>query len=355
MKTLLVIIAVIFIFISYSSTYAADSVASVVIAKGEVQAHLNGKSTAIKGGDKIVEGTRIKTASKSFVKLLFNDKSQINVGPESEMLVNQFEKGRPGVLSVLGGQIRAQVEKGGDKNKLFIGTKTASMGVRGTDFSVIFNPQNNVSNTITYSGEVVVAAGQKDLSWRSLDKVMSRPEVVRIREGQFSMVNPAVSTKPTMAVKLSPAQFKVLAQNTNFAEKDKKEKSSERDEKKTVIRSMIPAGLNSRAAMTDNNGLDKMLGEELIQAVKEEKKEETSAAVASNMAVVEVPPAEGLFDKESGAIAPPAGGFIDFGTGLYIPPPPGSMFDENTGVYIPPATLGSFDMDTGSYVNPEGF
>ena len=124
MKTLLVIIAVIFIFISYSSTYAADSVASVVIAKGEVQAHLNGKSTAIKGGDKIVEGTRIKTASKSFVKLLFNDKSQINVGPESEMLVNQFEKGRPGVLSVLGGQIRAQVEKGGDKNKLFIGTKT---------------------------------------------------------------------------------------------------------------------------------------------------------------------------------------------------------------------------------------
>jgi hypothetical protein len=52
---------------------------------------------------------------------------------------------------------------------------------------------------------------------------------------------------------------------------------------------------------------------------------------------------------------PPAGGFLDLTTGLYVPPPPGSEFDPNTGVFIPPSSLGTFDPSTGQYQAPVGF
>jgi hypothetical protein len=54
-------------------------------------------------------------------------------------------------------------------------------------------------------------------------------------------------------------------------------------------------------------------------------------------------------------MAPPAGGFVDMMTGLYLPPPPGSAFDANTGVFMPPPTMGGIDPKTGGFMPPQGF
>lgn len=121
-----------------SRAILAEDVAKVVLLKGQVKAKLSNGSVVDVVADQIfLEGAVLQTAEKSFVKLIFIDKSQMNLGPNSQMVINSFPKKRPGIITLVKGQIRSQVTKDymemDDKNKskLYIKTKTAAMGIRG--------------------------------------------------------------------------------------------------------------------------------------------------------------------------------------------------------------------------------
>ena len=59
------------------------------------------------------------------------------------MVVASFTKKKAGILNLIKGKLRSKVTKDymnmsdKEKSKLFIVTKTAAMGVRGTEFQVI--------------------------------------------------------------------------------------------------------------------------------------------------------------------------------------------------------------------------
>lgn len=297
--------------------------ATVILVKGTVKT-ASGKVLVLK--DKIPAGETVSTEPRSFVKLLFKDNSQLNVGPESSVKIEPTQEGEPGLVNLVSGQIRSKVTKDPLKSdqaydRFRVKTKTAAMGVRGTDFQVIYNGENENTSVITYEGTVAVASPD------GRDPVFVQP-------GQFSGISPEV-TRPSVPVKVSPAQLESLKGNETMQALDPN--TAQKSEGKS---SPIPPGVDPRAFAS---GGDRSAAEQLGL---------TAAPVEAPSA--NAPPPEGFFDAKTGEYAPRAGGLIDIKTGIYVPPPPGSAFDPNTGVYMPPAAMGKFDPATGSYVPPKG-
>ncbi len=128
-------------------------VAIVKLLRGEVyQLYLSGRRL-LKVGDWVRVGDVVQTSEKSFVKLVFLDKSQMNVGPESEMKIETFSGKESGIIDIIKGKIRSQVTKDylrmrdEDKAKLFHKTKNAVMGVRGTEFDISYGEENGIGTT----------------------------------------------------------------------------------------------------------------------------------------------------------------------------------------------------------------
>ena len=353
MKTIL---SVFLIFTLSSSLHAQkdEGVAKAIIIKGKVQATYQGSKTELQKGSWIKEGTVLESEEKSFVKLLFIDKSQMSLGPSSKMAVTQFPKNDAGIISLMKGQLRSKVTKDymnikdQDKSKLFIKTKTAAMGVRGTDFRVDFNPRNSNTSLITFSGAVAMAQIPKmrDLAslnnQKRLERLVSSPAAVMVKKGQFSGVIPGKTKRATPPVKLNPAQLNTLKKNDNFQASNKK-----KDFAPTVAakRAPIPPGVDSKEFSNNSNSIEKEMS--VAMGVPETNLAPTAVIDPQNTTLAAAPvDAAGTADM---GLKP--GGFIDLNTVNYIPPPENSVYDAATETYIPPVNYGGFDPATGDYKN----
>ncbi len=319
-------------------------IAEVVRIRGEATQLSPGARIAkvVEIGDKFIEDTSIVTGPKSFLKIKFVDNSEMNVGPESKIVIAEMKRESPGVISLLKGRIRTEVQKDATSttNKLFIKTRTAAMGVRGTDFQTIYNPDNKMTSLLTYRGEVAMARVDektyqkleeapekaierndvtkdvvvKEVPAAKLDeaaelgKILKSQSTVLVPPGQNSFASDALK-KASLPVKISPVQLEVLYKNKELIEKPR----------------------------------------ENINVVSEaEKPVTTTLKVAEQKA-----PVEGLFNEKTGDFAPKAGGFIDLNTGLYVAPEAGAVLDKEKGVYVS-KKVGDIDADTGQYVAPKG-
>jgi hypothetical protein len=334
---------------------------------------IKGKTVKLKKGDWLPEGSKVKTAARSFAKLLFIDKSQMNVAPKSQVEIKAFPKDKAGIINLIKGKVRSKVTKNymnmdKSKSKLFIKTKSAAMGVRGTDFQVIFNPKNDVTSLVTFEGRVAMVKIDRDLpkikiNQDILESRLNSSESVMVKQGQYSGVNPT-STRATVPVKISPSQLETMknseegsGKKTDSSMKGKGQSSNigagAKSEKRSAVgvRSIIPPGVSAKAFSSEAK-IEKVIEKSVGGA--EAKEIVTVAKQQIEIVKEDAPPPEGFLDKSTGVYAPPAGGYIDQNTGLYIPPPPGSSFDANAGVYVPPPTMGGFDQETGEYMAPEG-
>ncbi|MFW5887646.1 MAG: FecR family protein [Bacteriovoracia bacterium] len=329
--------------------------AKIVIMRGKVSVSNDGKKfSSAQKNQWLNEGTIIQTQKGSFAKLLYMDKTQVSVGPNSSAkIVTAPQEGQKGLVNLVKGKIRSAVVRNpmadGKENKFFIKTKSAAMGVRGTDFSVIYNDQNNVTSTITYEGEVkMISLGQNaPIDQAGLNQMLNSPTAVSVRQGQFSNINPQGSNTTTIPTKLNPAQFNSLKNNASMEEGSPNKTSQNKVGK---YRSIIPMGADAKEFSAKSEGLNETLGTKTIEIA------ETEIATEAPIAEVEAPapPPEGMVNQETGQMAPPAGGFVDLKTGIYVAPPPGSAYDPVSETYVPPADMGSFDPDGGGYVPPEG-
>jgi len=255
-----------------------------------------------------------------------------------------MKSGSEGVISLLKGKLRTSVQKTerpSNVNKFFIKTRTAALGVRGTEFQTIYNPDNKITSLLTYKGEVAVAKIE-EYSLKNSDtsnvKIVNRDEitnkvsinngpeeklddvqilnkllkskaVVLVSSGQNSFVSENLK-KTSLPVKISPLQLEALYNNPDFQEK-------------------TPANLNLQSAVNTVN-----LKSTLVTAKQSS-------------------PAQGFFNEKTGDFAPKSGGFIDLNTGLYIPPDKDALLDPKSGVYVA-NKIGDIDADTGQYVAPKG-
>lgn len=343
---------------------AEEGVAKVVVIRGEVKGKMPDGSIVDLAKDMwLKEGTVIQSASGSFCRLLFIDKSTMNLGPESQMVIDQFPENAAGIITLMKGQVRSNVTKDymnnqeTDKSKLFIKTKTAAMGVRGTDFQVNYNPANDNTALITFKGAVAIAQfeavnGTGRFNQDFLERTVSSQVAVVVRQGEFSGVTPQTS-RATIPTKLNPIQLETLKKNDSGIQAKAPPAPAARKE----FRNPIPPGVDSKKFA--NNPTESMtktitlnISPEASKALNEKVNSERAAVnvVTSTTA----PPPEGFKDASTGAYAPPAGSVIDLATVNIIPPPKGSVFDPISQTYTIPPELGRVNPYTGSYEAPTG-
>jgi hypothetical protein len=327
-------IFIICLMLTTSVAWAQSKVAQVKMLRGEA---------SLKGGGKLVQdqwvssGVVIVTAEKSFVRLMFIDKSQMNIGPNSEMKIEQFGGGDAGVIDLVKGKIRSQVskdylqQKDKDKSKMFIKTPNAVMGIRGTDFMISTNGVN--TSAVLFEGEVVfeklAPSDARGINTDRLEAVVDRG--VRIMPGEFSVVE-AARPNPTVPSLLNVQQVETLEKNQDFSE------SAATDVSKAT-KSIVPGGLSGATISNTSTVLNKEL-------------EQTGVSVVADAPVkVDAESAKGFAREEN--VKPTSGSFLHVDSGVVIAPPKDAVFDSNSGTYIAPSSTGAVDK-SGSFVAPTG-
>ncbi len=147
-----------------------QKIAQIIMIRGEAHGKLpSGEVLALKKETWLSQGTIVKTANKSMLKLLFIDKSTLNLGPDSQIVISKFNSEKAGVIDLLRGSIRSKVSKDylqikeKDNSKLIIKTPSAAMGVRGTDFTVSFEEDSEVTKLQVWEGEVIFMETSKEI------------------------------------------------------------------------------------------------------------------------------------------------------------------------------------------------
>jgi hypothetical protein len=322
------------LFLGDSALAAPKKVAVVKLLRGEVNVLTLGKTTRLKTNDWVEDGAVVKTAEKSFVKLIFVDKSQMNVGPNSEMKIEKFDGKDSGVIDLVKGKIRSQVTKDylqiqdKDKSKLFIKTPNAVMGIRGTDFMISTNGKN--TSAVLFEGEVVFnRLDNRNISASGrLEDIVDRG--VRMFPGEFSVVE-AARPQPTVPSLLNVQQREKLEKNEGF---DTERAPGNTNEDKSA-KSVVPAGLSGQ--VTSNNS----------EVLKTEVAQVTTVAAEKAPASAD-PNGYVAGDK----VKPTNGSFLHVESGIIIAPGADSVLDANTNTYIPTIATGSVAAD-GDYVPPK--
>lgn len=328
------------LFSTFAIAAPRPDVAVVEKVRGTVTLLTPGQMIArkVSEGDKLKEESSILTGRGSFVKIRFIDNSVMSLGPESKAVIVHIDPKDPSVISLLKGKIRANVPPNAEgKEKFYVKTRTAAMGVRGTEFQTLYNPENRITNLLTYSGEVAivktddhqmlevekeyvrnqkgslevneyVSVGNR-LEHEDLAKALKNNDTVVVKSGQFSGSMDGL-TKVTSPVIVSPVQVNALFKNEEFLQKkDSKIKSTDLDSTASNQLLLKPAPQSA--------------------------------------------PPEGLIDLKNNIYAPKAGGVIDLETGIYVPPGKEAIFDPVNNVFVD-SKIGVIDRHTGQYEPPQG-
>ncbi|MBT6324968.1 MAG: FecR domain-containing protein [Bdellovibrionales bacterium] len=334
MKLILIILFI----CTISNVSAEVVVGKVILLRGTVFAD----DSKIFKGDPIFKNASLKTKEKSIVKILFFDKTTMTIGPNSTVLVKRFPKDGTKFFSLAKGFMRSKVVKDllsedSDKPKMVIKTNNTSLGVRGTDFQVTYNEENQITSLITFEGEVSLHKIEEggDYSYQELSDITMSESSYIVREGQFSINNPE-EDNISVPTKLSPLQFNLFKNNENLLE-------GSAGKKKDFPNEITPPGLPSHLVANKKKvSLDTVISRQVtksdLQGLNNIVKSFNSNVSRGN----------------NNAYSLPAGGFLDIKTSRYISPPSGSTYDANLNIYNPRSEIGRVNLSTGSYIPPEG-
>lgn len=344
-----------FIFL-ITSVSAYAKVAMVKMLRGNAVAVKAGKEISLKVNDWLDEGVIVKTKEKSFVKLVFIDKSTMNVGANSEMKIASYSGEEAGVIDLVKGQIRSQVTKDylqikeRDKSKLFIKSPNAVMGIRGTDFMITTNGVNTA--TVLFEGEVVFNSlpdRANEIAKDKLDDHLNRG--VRVAPGEFSVVQGDLP-QPTVPSVMNLKQREVLEKNVNLESPSEKSQASHSEK---PVKNIVPEGLSGTAVANTSNSLKSEVAETVaaISGGSEDRAPASTAAEvpASDASAPAASDAAGYVDGDK--VKPANGSFVHLESGTIVPPPAGSVLDPNTNSFIPAPGNGTVAAD-GNFVPPKG-
>ncbi len=149
-------------FISGTAAFAKVSPKGTFISVSgtvEIKSQTSHKARLAKVGDTVVQGQRVVTEKDSNAVLQFFDGSQLTIKPNTDFWLSKLEKpsDKSKVLKfkMLVGQLIARVTKLGSSDSAFeIQAGGVVCGVRGTHFSMNFNPENQKLVLDVFDGTV---------------------------------------------------------------------------------------------------------------------------------------------------------------------------------------------------------
>ncbi|MGK5082651.1 FecR family protein [Bdellovibrionota bacterium FG-1] len=139
-------------------------------------------------GAKLVKGDQLETNASTSLRLVYGDGTQLMIGRSSGVEI-LGEKSAAQSTHLAHGEVRAIVKpetSGKKKIKYVVRTKTMTMGVRGTDFSVNTGADGQSTQMHTLDGQVDVAKDEQSvLSGKGL--AVKRDQFVEATGGKISV------------------------------------------------------------------------------------------------------------------------------------------------------------------------
>jgi hypothetical protein len=178
-----------------SSAYAQDSVGRIVGIEGTVEILTNpsdkaqGKGPHVlydgktynlnKGrlGFKIENGSIVKTGKSSKAKIIYQNGDQFYVGEGTAYAINWQKNAKDNkektAVGVIYGSLRGVISKSGPRNGMEVKSKSAVMGVRGTDFNFNQAGTSGASSVTVLRGKVEVASAMDTTKKINVEKGFS--------------------------------------------------------------------------------------------------------------------------------------------------------------------------------------
>lgn len=125
----------------------------------------NGETVVIEAGDEILEGDKIQTSDES-VTLSYPDQTSLTLSENSVIKINPTNEYSDRNVELEQGTIHSKVTSGVSAKpfKMIIRGGYATMGVRGTEFTVESDSQNSALDVHTLEGTVEAAENETELT-----------------------------------------------------------------------------------------------------------------------------------------------------------------------------------------------
>lgn len=139
----------------------ATNIGTITLLKGNANINRDGTDIAAILGSKLSEKDIITTKEESKVQVVFNDQTVITIGKNSNFSINEYlfedNKTPLATFSLLKGAVQTITGKIGKiaPQKFKIKTKTSTIGIRGTIFSVLVSDDGSTRVFCTF-GEITV-------------------------------------------------------------------------------------------------------------------------------------------------------------------------------------------------------
>ena len=172
-----------------------------------------------KPGDQIQNGNILRTRPSSHANLVFDNGDQINLGPGSSFRIQWKEKNdRKMYMNLMYGRLRGIISKEGPRQKAIIKTRSATMGVRGTDFFISDSGPNGETKITVLRGEVEVRSE-------------STQKIIPVKTGMSALViaNAELKSRPT-----NKQDFKTIEAASTAISSSSQNPSIEQLEKKAL-------------------------------------------------------------------------------------------------------------------------
>ena len=301
MKLSLITIVLIYSFALYGANSKVFPIGKVTMLRGKVsvlQPH-SLKALALKKGDFLYEDSSVLSQKRSFAKIRLINDAFITVGPDSKVVVNLVKKSGATVLGLLKGALRASVAKKKSKH-FFVKTRTAAMGVRGTDFLTTFNYKSKKTSLLTYEGSVAIKKLEK--------KIVIDNEKPSSKIAAVSAIRKLLAKKPVLAR---------VGEFTNVDSSDEKPKQVVKINVDQLVKLKLDETMGVEKLVVPKEKILE-IRKELVKLVGVNNKKKTSKAVLLG------------------------GGLVDIMSGIYIPPESskktiGSI--NSNGIFIAPKGL----------------
>lgn len=190
-----------------------------------------------KVGDAVEQGNVVRTHPSARARVIYSNGDQIVVGPGSAYRVHWDEKtGANPKVDLIYGKIRGVVSKEGPRNKFTLRTKTATMGVRGTDFFIAERMDGETEITVVRGAVEVTPAVE---GAKSVEVTTGNTATVTARGG------PLPATKEGAAAPAAPLVIDPTVAIRETTKQDYKgiEKSSEVASVKQPAAPNVPASV----------------------------------------------------------------------------------------------------------------
>ncbi len=198
-----------------SSVVLANSVATITALQGSASIVHEANSIKATIGATLSEKDTLKTEDKSKVQLIFNDETIITIGKNSNFSINEYlyeENKEPSAkFGLLNGAMRTITGKIGKiaPDKFSVQTRTTTIGIRGTNFTVLVQP-NGVNMVYCTLGEITVSINHK---------------LSTVTQGFYMGISP--DGKRSDPIKFTPKQLNDMRNESFTKTEDNNEEESE--------------------------------------------------------------------------------------------------------------------------------